>query len=163
MKLISKISAAFLVFLFGLAVVCDGQEGKNSAFERSQDANVQTGFRCSTGESNQPRPKVKLHLGDVTKKALKLPQPNYFQKLEAAHISDQVIANVVIDILAGNVIWAQIENGNPSLQEAVKKVVCQARFAPVLMSSPPVKASGIIIYKIKRINGNRVFGKRVRR
>lgn len=96
MKLISNISAAFLVFLFGLAVVCDGQEGKNSAFERSQDANVQTGFQCSTGESNQPRPEVKLHLGDVTKKALKLPQPDYSQKSKAARISGQVRVEVVI-------------------------------------------------------------------
>jgi TonB family protein len=105
------------------------------------------GFNCTNGEPSQARPEIiKRRLGDITRKAIELPQPEYPEEAKAAGIVGTVTAEVVIDLLTGKVVWARIETGHPLLQESVKKVVCKARFLHT-NDIPPVRASGMIRYK----------------
>ncbi|MBA2339889.1 MAG: energy transducer TonB [Pyrinomonadaceae bacterium] len=133
-----------------MAMILFVQDNTSALIEYSLYKNINDGFECSGGESNQPRPEVKLRLGDVTRKALELPQPKYPQRAKAARISGKVKAEIVIDVHSGKVVWARVLSGHPLLQEAVSNVVCQARFAPTSINSPPVRVSGFIIYKFGR-------------
>ena len=119
--------------------------------ERDENRGMESSFKCPSGTSEQSQPEVKLSVGDVTKKARLLPKPKYPREAKAAKISDIVRAEVVIDILSGKVIWAKIDNGHPLLREAVKQVVCQAQFYPALIDGPPMRASGIITYRLGRL------------
>jgi len=139
MKLALKFMAAFLTIMVG-AVICVAQESGSEVI----------GFRCPDSESGQPRPEVKIRLGDITKKALELPQPRYPREAKAAGISGDVHAEVVVDMSNGRVVWARIIDGHPLLQEAVKKVVCLARFSYVVTSGQPMKVSGILTYKFRK-------------
>ena len=130
----------FLTILLGAAVVCVAQESENGA----------VGFRCPDGEPNQPRPQVKIRFGDITKKALELPQPHYPREARAAGVFGGAHVEVVIDMASGAVIWARIIDGHPMLQEAVKKVVCLARFAPVVTSSRRMTVGGTLTYRFRK-------------
>ena len=103
------------------------------------------GFHCQIKDTKQPRPKAKLKLGDVTKKAIQFPRPTYPQLAKAAGLHGNVTAEVVIDINSGSVAWAQVTSGNPLLKAAVKDVVCRARFAPT--NDVDGYASGILTYR----------------
>ena len=67
------------------------------------------------------------------------------------------MAEVVIELQSGKVVWARIENGHSLLQKAVKQVVCRARF-PHTDDIGPIRGSGTINYKIggrKRVPPNK--------
>jgi hypothetical protein len=106
------------------------------------------GFRCGDKESNQARPVAKMDLGDVTKKALRLPRPKNPQLAKTAGSYGNVKAQVVIDVNAGAVVWAQTISGHPLLQAAVRDVVCEARFAPVFDANGFV--NGTLTYRFAR-------------
>ena len=144
MVLIFKTGIICLTLCLG-AVVCLTQERRNTAADDSQDEGAAVGFRCPGRELNQPRPDVKLSLGDVTKKALELPQPEYSRAARTARVPGNVQAEVVIDINTGRVVWARVLNSHSLLREAVSNVVCRARFAP--MNDVDVRVSGILTYR----------------
>jgi hypothetical protein len=112
---------------------------------QKQDAVI--GFTCPDRALNRERPSTKFSLGDVTKKAVKLPQPDYWRFAKTARICGRSQAEVVIDLNSGGVVWARLLNGNPLLQVAVADVVCQARFAPI--NDVNVRALGVITYKAR--------------
>ncbi len=93
------------------------------------------------------RPAVKLHLGDVTKKAVEIPKPKYPRMAKTARIAGKVKAEVVIDVDTGKVVWARVLNGHPLLRESILHAACEARFAPSPINSPPIRVSGFITYK----------------
>ena len=105
------------------------------------------GFKCPGRELNQERPESKLNLGDVTKKALELPQPVYRRWSQGSRVSDIAQAEVVIDINSGRVVWARLSNGHPLLRVAVRDVVCRARFVPT--NDVNGRAGGIITYRAR--------------
>jgi hypothetical protein len=136
MILISRIHLTFLIF-FSLAVVC-----------KSQDRSTVVGFQCSNGENNQPRPEIRLHVGDITRRALVLPQPQCPPVGGNSRFYGRVRAEVVIRVDTGEVVWARIIEGHPFLREAVKRVVCQVRFRHTNDVNGYV--SGIITYNFAR-------------
>lgn len=105
------------------------------------------GFRCP-GRELASRPTVKMDLGNVTKKALNLPQPKYPQIAKRSRIYGPVTAQVVIDINSGRVVWAFVVSGHPLLKSAVSDVVCKARFAPTNDADGFV--NGSITYRFAR-------------
>jgi TonB family protein len=96
--------------------------------------------------TDAPKHKPIVSFGVINGKAIDIPKPEYPEAAKAARISGEVKVQVIIDE-KGNVIWARFQTGHPLLQVAVKKVVCQARFKPQILSGRPVAVYGIIIYK----------------
>ena len=105
------------------------------------------GFRCP-GRELATRPTVKMNLGNVTNKAVKLPRPKYPQLAKTSGMYGPVTAQIVIDINSGRVVWAFVVSGHPLLQSAVSDVVCQARFTPTNDADGLV--SGFITYRFAR-------------
>jgi outer membrane biosynthesis protein TonB len=144
MKSISKTLITFLIFSLS---VCIAQKRERPATKHSQAENDVVGIKCPGGELNQPRPEViKLRLGDITRKALVLPKPEYPQNAKAAGIKGKVKTDVVVEITSGRVVRARTLSGNPFLQAAVGKVVCKVRFPASAIDGPPMRAAGIITY-----------------
>lgn len=136
MKRPLRFAAIVLALLAQAAFVCEAREGE-------------TGLRCPGGEPGQPRPEVRLSLGDITRKALELPRPRYPSEARAAAVTGDVHAEVVVDMMDGRVVWARIVDGHPLLQGAVKEVVCRARFSHVVTSGGPMRVSGTLTYKFR--------------
>jgi TonB family protein len=148
MKRIYKIGTILFIALLHISSICAAKRKKHQAAVRQQVKTMAVGIKCPGVEPNQPRPEiVKLRLGDITKKALEFPRPEYPQNAKAAGIKGRVRAEVVLEITSGRPVWARTLSGNPFLQGAVYKVVCRARFPPAFVDGPPNGVSGIINYK----------------
>jgi outer membrane biosynthesis protein TonB len=150
MKLISIIGVIVIALFFGALITCNAQERSISASEGARNADMVIGFRCSDGEPNQPRPEIRMRVGDITRRALELPQPQYPPLLNGARGQGRVRAEVVIDVHTGEVVWTRIIEGHPLLREAVRRVACRARFRPSLINSPPIGVSSILTYRFPR-------------
>jgi len=126
MQKMLKLGILCLIFFLssGLSV---GQ--RNERAETGADLDPGAGFQCPGKITKQPRPATKMNLGELTKKALRLPQPRYPQLAKASRVYGTVKAEVVIDVNTGAVVWAQVTSGDPLLKPAVSDVVCRARFA----------------------------------
>jgi hypothetical protein len=147
MRLILTIVNVFLILLLGV-VVCVAQQVNDPAADGSQKRGGVVGFNCPDRELNQARPDTKLNLGDVTRKAIELPRPEYWRWARGSRVSGSAQAEVVIDVNSGKVVWARLLNGHPLLQVAVGDVVCRARFAPT--NDVDGRARGIITYRVGR-------------
>jgi hypothetical protein len=147
MRLIFAILNPYLLFLLSVAV-CATQGVAGQTASGSQKRSAVIGFACPDREQNQERPETELNLGDVTKKALELPQPESRRWSRNSRVTGIAQAEVVIDINSGRVVWARLMNGHPLLQLSVGAVVCQARFAPT--NDVDGRASGIITYRARR-------------
>lgn len=96
--------------------------------------------------ADAPRPRFIISMGVINSKAIDIPKPEYPEAAKVAKISGAVQVAVVVGE-KGDVIWARVKTGDPILQTAVKKVVCMARFKPILLSGKPIAVNGIITYK----------------
>lgn len=114
----------------------------NQAIDEQEIRNDETD--CLSTE--YPKRKYIISAGVLNIKAIDIPKPQYPVKAKARKIAGDVKASVFVDE-AGNVVWARVNNGHPILQEAVKRVVCQARFKPAAISGNPYSVSGFIIYR----------------
>jgi outer membrane biosynthesis protein TonB len=123
-----------------------GQRNERAATGAESDGSA--GFQCLGKMEKQPRPGTKMNLGELTKKALRLPQPSYPQLAKAAGVYGTVKAEVVIDIGTGAVVWARVTNGHPLLKAAVTDVVCRARFA--VTNDADGYVNGILTYRFRR-------------
>ena len=141
-----KVSVSLLI-LVAVVCTCEAQV-RSRAAKRPRSPNSSAGFRCPDGERVNQYPEVKLHMGEVTTKAIGLPQPAVPERLRMSGFSGRVRAAIVIDIPTGRVVWARIESGHPWLRESARKVICQARFAPAAIDGAPMRAGGFIIYKL---------------
>lgn len=144
------------LFLFGLNLVAfllaTTIQAQTTA---SQEDSVAKCLRPS-----KTMPEVKIKLGVLNSKALELPKPEYPAEAKAANVTGTIKADIVIEEGTGNIIWARLRDGHLLLQEAVSKVVCKARFAPLRYTGPPIRISGILEYKfeIKRTTKKRKRG-----
>jgi len=114
-------------------------ENKEQAQEKQFDTS------CFAGE--KPKPEVRIRLGLLSGKTLKMPSPTYPVEAKNKGISGEVKAQVVINLNTGLIEWAKTETGDPLLQEAVSKVLCQARFSPT--NDVDGRASGYLIYRFR--------------
>lgn len=96
--------------------------------------------------ADAPKPKFIISFGVINSKAINIPKPEYPEAAKAAKVSGEVQVAVIVGE-TGDVIWARVKTGHPLLQAAVKKVVCQAGFKPIMLSGKPVAVHGIITYK----------------
>jgi TonB family protein len=93
-----------------------------------------------------PKPKFMVSFGVINSKAIEIPKPEYPEAAKAAKISGEVQVAVIVG-QKGDIIWARVKTGHPILEAAVKKVVCQVRFKPNMVSGRPMAVHGIINYK----------------
>ncbi|HEX8847716.1 MAG TPA: hypothetical protein VF791_23955 [Pyrinomonadaceae bacterium] len=144
MKRILPIALTLLIFSLGSAAVCEAQKKRRNAAARSARAKVSPlGLKCPEGEPNQPRPEFyKMWIGDITRKAIELPPPEY-----PSGAKGKVRAEVVIDILDGRLVWARTISGHPLLQQAVSKVICRSRFSSSVFGGPTMKLRGFVTYR----------------
>lgn len=146
MKRLAAIVLTLLALM--LATTCLAQTVDTTGVDTQQRKDRIVGFKCPDREPDQLRPDVPgAQLGDVTKKAIKLPPPFYSREARVADIKGRVRAEVVIDVNSGHVVWARIFSGHPLLQPGVIRVVCRARFAPTIVEGRPMRVSGILTYR----------------
>ena len=150
LKQLFKTITLIFTFLFFAVISCEARTLNKLQAELTQTKDADGGFQCPSCENNQPRPKIKLSVGDVTKKAKELPKPKRPVGAKAAGAFGKVVAEVAIETHSGEVEWARIVSGHPLLQKAVKKIVCQARFYPSFINSGPTKVSGTITYSFRK-------------
>jgi TonB family protein len=144
MSLFLKTTA--IAFLFSAVTLSHAQN--RSASKRTKSVRAITGFLCAGG-SFEPRPEPSISGGNLTSKALVLPQPGYPAKAKDAGIYGNVEVEVVVET-NGIVIWARPKGGHPLLREEVKKVVCKAQFSPSRITGIPLKVRGVIVYRFSR-------------
>lgn len=88
--------------------------------------------------------------GDVdTGRALELPQPAYPPIARAAHVSGQVMVQVLIDV-DGSVVQAAAVSGHPLLQAVSVQAAKDSRFSPTTVDGKAVKVTGVITYNFIR-------------
>jgi TonB family protein len=160
MKELSKIGITILTLSVCIMVLMVLGACRQSAYPQNAANNLQSNENSNQGKEKQksedetapclradrPKPKYIVSFGVINGKAIDIPKPEYPEAAKAARISGEVKVQVIIDE-NGNVIWARFQTGHPLLQIAVKKVVCQARFKPQILSGRPVAVNGIITYK----------------
>jgi len=143
MTLIPRIVMTFgillLYFIFNVHIT--SQLDTSAQEERKQEKSDDT----SCLAKDKPKPEVKIKLGILNGKTMKMPKPIYPIEAKRKGISGEVKAEVVININTGVIEWAKIETGQPLLQEAVSKVLCRAKFFPT--NDIDGRASGYLIYK----------------
>ncbi len=96
--------------------------------------------------AKHPKRKYIISAGVLNARAIDIPKPEYPAKARAEKVAGEVKVSVVVEE-SGKVVWARVDNGHPLLQEAVKKVVCQAVFKPATISGHPYSFSGLITYR----------------
>jgi protein TonB len=92
-------------------------------------------------------PKV-ISGGVVNGKAINLVKPPYPAAARAVRASGAVNVQVTIDE-RGNVISASAVSGHPLLRAAAVEAARASKFSPTLLSSQPVKVTGVIIYNFQ--------------
>lgn len=84
--------------------------------------------------------------GDVeTGRALELPKPSYPELARKAHVSGQVIVQLIIDT-DGTVMKAAAVSGHPLLYGVSVEAARKSRFSPTKLDGKPVKVTGVITY-----------------
>ena len=97
-----------------------------------------------------PLPKNRIiRVGSLNTKVKEFPQPEYPEEAKVAGVAGVVKVNVVVDV-DGRVVRARVISGHPLLREAVKKVVCRARFPHAFINGTPIWVSGILKYRFTR-------------
>jgi len=97
--------------------------------------------------SDTQMPKT-ISAGDLTDKAISLPQPLYPPIAKATHASGTVIVQVEVDE-TGRVVSAHAVSGHPLLQAPCIQAARQARFEPKKLSGQAVKMTGTIRYSFQ--------------
>ncbi len=93
----------------------------------------------------QPPKVLKVSTGVLTSKVLSLPKPGYPPIAKQLRLQGAISVQVLIDE-HGKVVSAKALAGHQILVNAAETAAMQARFSPTLLSSQPVKVSGVIIY-----------------
>ena len=84
--------------------------------------------------------------GDVeTGQALELPKPRYPQMARMAHVSGQVVVQLIIDV-DGTVMAAAAVSGHPLLYGVSVEAAKNSKFSPTKLDGKPVKVTGVITY-----------------
>ena len=84
--------------------------------------------------------------GDVeVGRAIELPKPRYTPLARAAHISGQVVVQLIIDV-DGTVMEAAAVSGHPLLYGVSVEAAKNSKFSPTKLAGNPVKVTGVITY-----------------
>lgn len=78
-------------------------------------------------------------------RALELPKPAYPPIARAAHVSGQVVVQLIIDV-DGTVIAAAAVSGHPLLYGVSVEAAKNSRFSETKLDGKPVKVTGVITY-----------------
>jgi hypothetical protein len=141
-------TATALILAIGPSQLPTSAEATGRESARSTRGVESRASESACAELGAPRPESNLDVGDVTKKAVRMPRPRGLPPLRQ---SAEVRADIVADVVSGRVVWAQTVSGHPLLQRAIQKVVCQVRFSPTIIENgAPIRVSGCIIYHFGR-------------
>jgi TonB family protein len=77
--------------------------------------------------------------------SLELPQPRYPELARKAHVSGQVVVQLIIDV-DGTVMAAAAVSGHPLLYGVSVEAAKNSRFSPTKLYGKPVKVTGAITY-----------------
>jgi TonB family protein len=84
--------------------------------------------------------------GEVeTGRALEMPKPRYPEMARMAHVSGQVVVQLLIDV-DGTVMAAAAVSGHPLLYGVSVEAAKNSRFSPTTLNGKPVKVTGVIYY-----------------
>ena len=86
-----------------------------------------------------------VKVGTITKKALRMPKPEYPGAARAVRASGPVPVRVVVDE-KGDVFTAAAIGGHPLLRSAAVAVACDAKFSTTEIDGKAVRITGIITY-----------------
>lgn len=93
-----------------------------------------------------------INVGVVNKKALSLPKPQIANLNHPKHFrinEEQIVAVQIVIDESGKVINSNAIFGHALLRQASEFAARQAKFAPTLIESGPLKLKALIIYKFK--------------
>lgn len=152
--------AAFVVnFAFPYPMTCDmswsgvsntGGAAQQQAVRFDQPVNEVTEPDrpdCSCGSQKvNPALYSSVWAGVVNGKAISLPAVLYPPRLKSAGVRGVVAVSVLIDE-SGGVVWAESVSGHPLLRPAAREAACRARFNPTMADGPPLRVSGVLIYR----------------
>jgi len=101
------VSSVMMLSILLCSLVCKGQTLSNAAtLERNEQKKEKSaGVSCL---SNEPKPDVRIRLGVLNRKTMKMPKPTYPMEARRKGISGEVKVEVVIDVNTGVIEWAQI-------------------------------------------------------
>lgn len=142
-----KLGLSFSVLLLA-ATFCYSQKSKQPRTESSQAAEVSdAGFQCSNRDkTEEPHFETIIKVGDITKRLIEMSKPKLSSEAKAAKVFGRVVVEIIIVAQIGEILWARVKSGHPLLREAVKDVVCQARFSPATIEGKIVGVRGTITY-----------------
>lgn len=143
--LIVGIALSITLLLCGLVVSSPHTSQAAGFVPRTQGGEKSSGAACL--DKDKPKPEVMFRFDILNGKTMEMPRPAFPTAAKRKGISGEVKTEVVLDLNTGIVEWARILNGHPLLQEAVSKVVCQARFFPT--NDIDGRASGYLIYRFR--------------
>lgn len=78
-------------------------------------------------------------------RALEMPKPRYTELARRAHVSGQVVVQLIIDV-DGTVMAAAAISGHPLLYGVSVEAAKNSRFSPTTLNGKPVKVTGVIYY-----------------
>jgi hypothetical protein len=93
------------------------------------------------------KPKVHRRLGVLNAYATNFPKPTLSPFDMRGSQPEPIKVEIVVDAGTGKIVWARIENGAPVLQAAIRKVICQVRFAPIELNGAPIYLNGYLVYE----------------
>jgi protein TonB len=97
----------------------------------------------------KPVKPVMKSLGVVNGIAISLPKPAYPTPALTLNVQGKVDVQILIDE-TGKVVSAKAASGHPLLRSAAERAAMTARFKPTLLSTVPVKATGVIVYNFTK-------------
>src|SRR5215470_8194355 len=124
------------------------QTSSKSEGQRAEKAHTDQNewFACRDFPKTKPEPRIRFGALDKCPQCPKVkPEPEYPLEAKEKGIVGEVRANIIFSLAEGEIVWAQLEGGHPSLREAVKKVVCKVRFKQA--EDVDAYVSGTLTYK----------------
>lgn len=151
MKLYFQKLGLFITILLSATLVSFSQNSKQPKEESSQTEIEDAGFQCSNKEkSEEPFFETIIKVGDVTDRLIEMPKPKFSSEAKTAKISGKVVVEFIVVAQYGEILWARVKSGHPLLREAVKDVVCQARFSSAIIEGKIIGVRGTITYDFPR-------------
>lgn len=92
------------------------------------------------------RPNRSISGGELNRRAISLPRPDYPAEARTAKIAGTVTVQVTVDEM-GNVIDAKAVSGHPLLHQVSVNAAFRARFSPITLRGEPVRVTGTLVYK----------------
>jgi TonB family protein len=99
------------------------------------------------GDEDASEPKAQILGGQLDRKAISKPAPQYSTETHT-RVTGEVVVRVVVDE-TGKVMWAKAVSGNPLLQASAVAAAYKAVFRPTLLSGKPARVAGFLTYEFR--------------